>query len=324
MPLQTAPNSNSPVITVFGSVNVDLTFRLPHLPAVGETVLTATFTQAVGGKGANQAIAAARDGARVRFIGCVGADSYGTTARNALAGLDIDVSSLKIVPGTTGLAAVWIDSEGRNQIAVASGANEALNADALLTQTIAAETFVVLQMETPVSEVEAAVGYAKQRNARIVLNLAPALPLAHATLRQADVLVLNEHEAAVLSQHLRMRHAEPADQVVTLARDLRNTVIITLGAEGAIGARGDETWRVEALPVMAIDTTGAGDCFVGVLASALSGGAAIPTAMRRAAVAGSLACEIVGAMPSFPTRASIDAALVGTEHPQGKVRGFPP
>ena len=139
------------MIIVFGSINVDLTFRLPHLPVVGETVLTPTFTQAVGGKGANQAIAAARDGARVGFIGCVGADNYGETAREALDG--IDVCRLKTVPGTTGLAAVWIDSEGRNQIAVASGANEALKVDALISQTIAPDTFVVLQMETPASEV---------------------------------------------------------------------------------------------------------------------------------------------------------------------------
>jgi ribokinase len=310
MPLQAIPNSSAPVITVFGSINVDLTFRLPHLPVVGETVLTPTFTQAVGGKGANQAIAAARDGARVRFVGCVGPDSYGETARGALAGLGIEVSGLNTVPGTTGLAAVWIDGEGRNQIAVASGVNEALKADALAAQTLAPDTCVVLQMETPAGEVEAAIDYAKQRKAKIVLNLAPARPLARAALAHVDILVVNEHEAAVLSKHLQLPHTEPLDQAAALAQILGNTVIITLGAEGAIGARGDEIWRVEALLVRAIDTTGAGDCFVGVLASELGKGASIPTAMRRAAVAASLACTIVGAMPSFPARAQIDAALL--------------
>jgi ribokinase len=312
MPLQATPNSSAPMITVFGSINVDLTFRLPHLPVVGETVLTPTFTQAVGGKGANQAIAAARDGACVRFVGCVGPDSYGETARDALAGLDIEVSSLKTVPGTTGLAAVWVDGEGRNQIAVASGANEALKADALAAQTIAPDTFVVLQMETPASAVEAAIDYAKQRNAKIVLNLAPARPLSCAVLAQVDILVVNEHEAAMLSKDLQLPHTQPVDQVAALAQALGNTVIITLGAEGAIGASRDEVWRAEALLVRAIDTTGAGDCFVGVLASELGRGATIPTAMRRAAVAGSLACTIVGAMPSFPARAQIDAALLGS------------
>ena len=301
------------MIIVFGSINVDLTFRLPHLPVLGETVLTQTFTQAVGGKGANQAIAAARDGARVGFIGCVGADNYGETAREALASLGIDVSRLKTVQGTTGLAAVWIDSEGRNQIAVASGANEALKADALIAQTIAPDTFVVLQMETPAREVEAAIGYAKQGKVRIILNLAPARPLARATLAQVDVLVINEHEATVLSKDLHLPQPQPVDQVAALAQELRNTVIVTLGAEGAIGARGDKVWRVEALPVRAIDTTGAGDCFVGALASALSRGDNMQAAMRRAAVAGSLACTIVGAMPSFPTREQIDAALPASD-----------
>ena len=299
------------MLTVFGSINVDLTFRLPHLPAPGETVLTSTVTAAVGGKGANQAIAAARDGASARFIGCVGTDSYGSTAREALASLGIDVSGLQVVPGSTGLAAVWIDGEGRNQIAVASGANRALRAEALLEREITPETWLVLQMETPVSEVEAAIAHAKRQSAKVILNLAPALPLPAATLRQVDVLVLNEHEASVLSASLRLTQGRPTDQVIAFAREITTTVIITLGPEGAIAADGDKVWRVEALPVKAIDTTGAGDCFVGVLAAALMRRVSLPVAVRRAAAAGSLACTIVGAMPSFPASQSIDAALTG-------------
>jgi ribokinase len=310
------------MITVFGSINVDLTFRLPHLPAVGETVLTPAVTQAVGGKGANQAVAAARDGAATRFIGCVGADDFGVTARTALAELGIDVSGLRTVPGATGLAAVWVDGQGRNQIAVASGANGALKAEALAGQAITPQTLVVLQMETPAAEVEAVIECAARIGARVILNLAPALPLPPAALRQIGILVLNEHEAAVLCGFLELPHAAPTDQAIALARDLANTVIITLGAEGAIGAQGDTLWRVEALPVTAIDTTGAGDCFVGVLASALTRGAPMQEAMRRAAVAGSLACTVVGAMPSFPTRDEIDAALPGAE--RGLVRGQRP
>ena len=145
-------------------------------------------------------------------------------------------------------------------------------------------------METPAVEVEAAIGHAARIGAKVILNLAPALPLPPASLRQVEILVLNEHEAAALCGVLGLPHAAPADQVAALARELGNTVIITLGAEGAIGAQVDALWRVEALPVTAIDTTGAGDCFVGVLASALTRGATMPEAMRRAAVAGSLAC----------------------------------
>jgi ribokinase len=149
------------MIVVFGSINIDLTFRLPHLPAVGETVLTSTVTQAVGGKGANQAIAAARDGAPTRFIGCVGNDTYGAAARAALTDVGIDVSGLQNAAESTGLATVWIDGAGRNQIAVASGANGALKADALVQRAIPAGTIVVLQMETPSSEVEAAIRFAR-------------------------------------------------------------------------------------------------------------------------------------------------------------------
>jgi ribokinase len=237
------------MIVVFGSINIDLTFRLPHLPAVGETVLTPTFTQAVGGKGANQAIAAARDGAPTRFIGCVGSDTYGQTARAAMADVGIDISGLRSAPEGTAVAAVWIDGEGRNQIAVASGANRALKADALVQQAMPAGTIVVLQMETPASEVGGVIAHARERNCKIILNLAPALPLARATLKQVDVLVVNEHEAATLSAVLELGHGEVADLVVAIARVLGNTVVITLGAKGAIGARDEAIWRVEALPV---------------------------------------------------------------------------
>src|SRR5215468_12254505 len=164
------------MIYVFGSINVDLTFRLPHLPSVGETVLTPAFTQAVGGKGANQAIAAARDGALTSFIGCVGSDTFGTSARAALADLGIETSGLKTVPGSTGLAAVWVDGDGLNQIAVASGTNSALKADALCDREVGPGSVVVLQMEIPPAEVEAAIAHARRRGAYVILNLAPALP----------------------------------------------------------------------------------------------------------------------------------------------------
>ncbi len=308
------------MITVFGSINVDLTFRLPHLPSVGETVLTPTFTAAVGGKGANQAIAAARDGAHTSFIGCIGNDSWGETARQALVAAGIDTGGLQTVPGATGLAVVLIDADGRNQIAVASGANEALQAEALSRWATPSgiQTCLLLQRETPASEVEAAIAHAKGKRVKVILNLAPALPLSAAALRQVDVLVLNEHEATVLGRFLALPHTQAAEQVVALARELGNTVIITLGGEGAVAARNDEVWRVEALPVGAIDTTGAGDCFVGVLAAALVRGASLPVALQRAAVAGSLACTIVGAMPSFPSGEQIDAALAEAKHTQSR------
>lgn len=306
----------TPRIVVFGSVNIDLTFCLPHLPSVGETVLTPAFSAAVGGKGANQAIAAARDGASTSFIGCVGSDSFGTSARAALADVGVETSGLKTMPGSTGLAAVWVDRHGRNQIAVASGANSTLKADALCQQEIGPGTFVVLQMETPPVEVEAAVAHARRRGACVILNLAPALPLPTPALREVDILVLNEHEATVLCGLLALPQVEPTEQVAALARNLETAVIITLGRAGAIGARDGTLWQVDALAVPAVDTTGAGDCFVGVLAAALSRGAAIGDAVQRAVAAASLACTVVGAVPSFPTADKIDRALVDAVQPQ--------
>src|SRR6476659_7029338 len=160
-PSMRVPTRKQTMITVFGSINVDLTFRLPHLPTVGETVLTPSCSHAVGGKGANQVVAAARDGVPTRMIGCVGEDSHGTMARGALAEVGIDVGGVAAVPGSTGLAVIWVDGEGRNQIAVASGTNAALKAEALERHAPAAGSFVVLQMETPGSEGEAAIGIAK-------------------------------------------------------------------------------------------------------------------------------------------------------------------
>ena len=299
------------MLTVFGSINVDLTFRVPHLPRMGETVLTPSLSRAVGGKGANQAAAAARDGAETRFIGCVGEDAFGAMARAALADIGVDASLLLTTAEATGLAAVWVDAEGRNQIAVASGANGALRATAFAAAPTVPNEHVVLQMETPADEVAAVIDAAKRRGAIVILNLAPALPLPAAALRAVDVLVLNEQEAAAVCGVLGCRREGAQEQLAALAAELGTTIIITLGAAGAIGAAGTARWRAPALPVAAVDTTGAGDCFVGVLAAAMLRGLTLPEAMRRAAVAGSLACTVVGAMPSFPGRASIEAALAG-------------
>ncbi len=307
------------MLTVFGSVNVDLTFRVPHLPSAGETVLSPAYTQAVGGKGANQAVAAARDGAPTCFVGCIGDDGYGATTRRALADAGVDVTGMRIVTGTTGLAAIWVDDDGSNQIAVASGANAALKAEALADCVLGPGAILVLQMETPTAEVEAAIDLARRSGATVILNLAPALPISRSALTQVDVLVVNEHEAATLCARLGLPDSEPASQAIALARELCNTVVATCGAAGAIAARGDSLWRADALPVRAVDTTGAGDCFVGVLAAGLSRGMSMAEAMRRAAVAGSLACTVVGATPSFPTHDRIEAALSAID--QSSIRG---
>jgi ribokinase len=297
------------MITVFGSIGMDLLFSLPHLPAVGETVLTPAYTMAMGGKGANQAVAAARDGGRVRFVGSAGADAFGNEVRSLLRAEGIDLAAFATVDAPTCVASIYFDTQGRNQIAVASGANLLTRADALLPESLVSGDWLVLQMEIPGGEVSKAVALAKARGARVILNLAPALPVGEAVLRQVDVLVLNEHEASLLCAHMGQASGAPAELAGPLSKLLGTIVIVTLGPEGAVGAKGDRIWQVPSLPVKAIDTTGAGDCFVGVLAAAMDRGLEIEPAMRRACVAASMACTLVGAAPSFPTGAAIDSTL---------------
>jgi ribokinase len=297
------------MITVFGSIGMDLLFSLPHLPNVGETVLTPAYTTAMGGKGANQAVAAARDGGRVRFVGSAGADGFGNEARSLLHAEGIDLAGFATVDAATCVASVWFDTQGRNQIAVASGANLLTRADALRPEILAAGDWLVLQMEIPSGEVSKAAALAKARNARVILNLAPALPVEEATLRQVDVLVLNEHEASQLCTHIGQASGSPAKLAGPISRLLGITVIVTLGSGGAVGAKGDQNWQVPSMPVKAVDTTGAGDCFVGVLAAAMDRGLEMQPAMRRACVAASMACTLVGAAPSFPTGVAIDLML---------------
>ena len=297
------------MISVFGSVNMDLTFQLASLPSVGETTLTPEFTEAVGGKGANQAIAAVRSGAPTKFTGCIGDDAFGTTVKSSLQAEGIDLDSLRTVPGKTAVASIWIDRSGDNMIAVASGANAMVSADALSQSSLNSETLVVLQMEVPAVETEAVISKSKQNNARVLLNLAPALPISEAALKQVDILVLNEHEASTLCEQLNLSAPTPDEQIAALERALGGSVIITLGAAGAIAMHEDQVYRASALQINPVDTTGAGDCFVGVLSAGLDSGLTFERALSRAAVAGSLACTVVGAMPSFPTRDQIDQAM---------------
>ena len=297
------------MISVFGSVNMDLTFQLSSLPSVGETTLTPGFTEAVGGKGANQAIAAVRSGAQTKFTGCIGDDAFGVYVKEALQAEGIDLDSLNTVAAKTAVATIWVDQQGDNMIAVASGANAFAKAKELEASELNSDTLVVLQMEVPAIETEAVISKSKQNNARVLLNLAPALPISEDALKQVDILVLNEHEALTLCQHLNLSAATPDEQITALQSRLGGSVIITLGAEGVIALHEDQPYRAAALPIKPIDTTGAGDCFVGVLSAGLDEGLKFENALARAAAAGSLACTVVGAMPSFPTTEQIDEAM---------------
>jgi ribokinase len=296
------------MIVVFGSINLDLIFALPAIPRAGETLLGPQVRIEPGGKGANQAVAAARDGARVLMAGAVGRDALADDALALLRAAGVDLSRVAVTEAATGCAAIAVDPQGRNAIAVGSGANLLARAaqveDALLTPA----TTLLLQMECDPTETAALIRRARSAGCRILLNLAPAGELDPPALRMVDLLVANESEASELSWQL-----GTAADAASLAAALGIDVVRTLGEQGAeLATREGGAVVVPAHAVTAVDTTAAGDCFMGVLAAAADRGAPLPDALRRAAAAAALACTRHGSQGSLPLGADTDAFLADT------------
>jgi len=289
-------------VTVFGSVNADLTFPVPELPAPGHTVLGGAWRAVPGGKGANQAVATARDGALVRFAGAVGRDPMAGIALSALRAAGVDLSVLAETDAPTGAACICVDGQGRNQIAVSPGANAL--ARAAQVPPLAAGTILLMQMETLPAENAALIQRARAEGARPILNLAPAAPLAPDALRALHLLIANEHEAAWLAARLGC-----AADAKGLHAALGISVAVTLGERGAEAAGAEGDWHVPARPARVADTTGAGDCWCGVLAAALSRGMPLEAAMRRAAAAASIAVSRPGAADAMPSAEETDGLM---------------
>lgn len=296
------------MIVVFGSINVDIVVPVPHLPTAGETVLGESYRLVAGGKGANQALAAARAGAGVRLVGRVGRDGFADIALAELRAGGVDLSDVARGDEPTGLAAICVDTAGRNQIAVASGANRAVTERQVADRLLGPDKVLLLQMEVGLEENWRLVERAKARGTRILLNTAPAGPVPAHVLRRLDWLVANEIEVTDCARRMGLAAGDPRAAGKAIS-DTGVTVVVTLGAEGAVAFGRGEAWRVGVLPIMQVDTTGAGDAFVGVFAAAMDAGADLPTALHRASVAGGLACTVVGAQPSLPTKAAIEARL---------------
>jgi ribokinase len=294
-------------VLVFGSINVDLLFKVEALPRPGETVLCPGYEVAAGGKGANQATAAARAGAAVRMVGRTGDDSFGRFAREAMAAAGIDCAGIAASSRATGIAVIGIDQAAENQIIVASGANLDIRADQVADADLAPGVTVLCQNEVRPEATFALLERARARGARTILNLAPAGAVPAQVLNTLDYLVVNEIEARMAAGC-----AETAD-VGAFARDLalrhHLTCVVTLGAQGALALGPNVALRVPALPIEPVDTTGAGDAFVGVLAASLDLGHDLGAALRRASVAAGLACTRFGAQTSQPTAAQIEAQL---------------
>lgn len=294
------------MILVFGSINADLFFAVDRLPGRGETVLAPSVVTRPGGKGANQAAAAARSGAATAFLGCVGGDAMADLVLTDLAASGCDVAGVRRMPGATGTAMVVVEAGGENLIVVASGANALVTADLLAADVLGPRVTLVCQMEIPAAETAKALRAAKAAGARTVLNLAPAGGLPAATMADVDVLVVNRIEAGALEGEA----GAPLGLARALATRHRLTCVVTLGRDGALAVEPDGTaWTVGTLAVEAVDTVGAGDAFVGVLAASLDQGMSLPASLCRASVAAGLACTAEGAMPSMPDAAAIAARL---------------
>lgn len=297
------------MIVVFGSLNADLVFRVPSLPRPGETVLAPAYTVIAGGKGANQAYAAARAGAPTRMVGCVGDDEFGRVLLSSLTGAGVDTEGVLPCQQRTGCAAIAVDSRGENQIAVAAGANLEARAAQVPDDWLTPATILVLQMEVPAAENWALIARAKQAGARVLLNVAPAMPVPPSVLEFVDVLIVNQTEAMVVAEAAGVPETDPIRAVRSLARGFGMATVVTLGAEGAFACDGDAEWEVPPLKVSPVDTTGAGDTFCGVLAASLDAGLAFTEALRRAGIAGALACTRAGAQTAMPGATDIEARL---------------
>ncbi len=301
-----------PHIAVVGSLNMDLVIRTPRFPGPGETIIGSAFHTIPGGKGANQAAAAAKLGARVSMVGRVGDDAFGAQQLANLSQLGIDVSHVRRdSKAATGVALIVLDEQGQNSIILAPGANMRLTLADLevAEEALASAAILVLQLEIPQEVVEQAIKVARAHGVIVLLNPAPARRLPPTLLSQVDVLIPNESETALLTG----TEVDDIESARRAAARLRaagvGTVILTLGGRGALLLEGQKATHVPGYRVDVVDTTAAGDAFVGGFAVALAEGQDLAEAVRFANAAGALAVTKLGAQPSLPTRSEVEAFL---------------
>lgn len=289
-------------VVVVGSINVDLVVHADRLPAPGETVLGGRFAVHDGGKGANQAVAAARAGARVTMVGAVGDDEYGTRSLAALQAEGVDVSRVRQLGEPTGVALVAVGRRGENQIVVATGANGVVALDEAGRALIAGADVLLSSLEVPVATVVDALRAAHAAGVTAILNPAPAHALPADVLAMGPILTPNEHELIVA-----IGNDQTEGALDELAARNAGPIVVTQGAAGALLADGSMRERFEGFtPPQVVDTTGAGDTFCGVLAASLAEGMPLPGAIVRANAAAALSVAANGARAGMPTRDAID------------------
>ncbi len=299
-------------VLVFGSINTDLVIYLDTLPGPGETVTGGKFMSFPGGKGANQAVAAARAGAEVKMFGCIGDDSLGRERMMSLQNAGVSTQNITVKPGIhSGIAQIIVDKSGENIIAVAPGANSLFSLDDItFPERSEGETTVALfQNEIPQVSTEAAIRECKKRKMLVLWNTAPACQQkpARETLEAVDFLICNRPELTSLA-------GDGDDE--TLAHVLRSwgatNVVVTLGEKGSLLVAAQETHHQEAFPIDVVDTVGTGDCFCGFFACSLSFGMSVKESLRRASAAAALSATVRGAQTSMPSADAVERLLSAT------------
>ncbi len=300
-------------IVIVGSLNIDLVVRVPHMPEPGETVLGVGFQQIPGGKGANQAVGAARMGAKVTIIGRIGSDDFGRELTENLSREGIDISNVTVDENEpSGIAMITVDEQGQNSIVVSSGANMALTPEEIRSawQSISDIDVVVMSLEIPLGCIEEAVRLAVQDNVKVVLNPAPAQKLSDELLGNIDVLVPNENETTLLTGLSIESIAEAETAAKKLLDKGSKAVVLTLGSRGALLVRNEIPAEIIApFEVEVVDTTAAGDAFVSALSVGISDQLSLEDAVYQANAAGALAVTRMGAQPCMPTQSEVQELL---------------
>lgn len=298
-------------VAVVGSLNIDLVIGLERMPDSGETVFGSSLERHAGGKGLNQAVAAARLESEVHMIGAVGDDGSGDWLLDVLRREGMDASGISTVSGTSGAAIIEVDASGQNRIIVIPGANDLLDADTVAThlEGLRAVDVVLTQGEVPIEAMIAAAQTGKKIGAQVIVNPAPARDYPKELLKNVDVLVPNEHEAFEMTGMSADNMVDAVEAAQSLQDRGPSCVIITRGEKGAVWTSPDGTGQTAAFKVNAVDTVAAGDAFCGGLASGIARGLSMAEALRWGSAAGALAATGRGAVPSLPSLAQVTELL---------------
>lgn len=304
------------MIIVFGSLNMDMVFAVDRFPVTGETVLCGDYQSISGGKGANQAIAAARAGAKVAMVGKVGDDAFGRRILNKLKQQGVIGSGIGQSEKPTGCASIMVNKAGENSVVAASGANLDASADQIPEEILTKNNTVLLQLELKAEENWAVLQKARANGARTILNISPAHEVPKEMLALASYVIMNEVEARQFAK-LQSLGIDSIEKIARHCAEITHgTCIVTLGGKGVVAVTPAEMWVQKAMALTPVDTTGAGDAFCGIFAASLEAGLDLGAALHRASVGAGLSCMALGAQEGLPATEDIDAAMDQIPPPQ--------